>query len=386
MVYVRRPANFVIATIKKVVVLTFFFTFLSSTYLSYFCLAQEAAKSQPPGTPPGQRSDEAFATPPSLSSFLNQTVIFIYEDKTPQNANSLVPGRVLGTAFLVGIPPPGRKDVTIPFVVTAKHVIADQTIILGRYTHKYGTEPVFVPYNLEELRKNGDLWEYVNDEGVDIVVFRTLVYDNVKFQPFPIDLISSKDTFTQEHIDVSDRVMIPCLMDKFPGIAQNYPIFRDASIALITEEPISFQWKLGSKLIDTKQRIIFINSVLNEGFSGAPVFLWPGLRSMPGGIATIGGKPWLIGIVHGFFPQLRPVIDADREAVILFKRSEEPPDLLGQTKALRKVPVFSQENSATGVLFPSWLLLDILQSGSVNKRVQQLSDEENKRRPQDKKN
>lgn len=392
MLYARKPANVAIATIRKVVVLAFFFSCLSSTCFSCFCLAQEVVENQPSGqesnnacrTLPGL-SSESCVTLPSLTSLLTQSVIFIYEDKTTQNLNSLVPGRVLGTAFLIGIPQPGRSDRSIPFVVTARHVIADETKILGRYTPKSGTNPVFAQYNLEDLRKNGDLWEYDNDEGVDIVVFRSSIYDNVKFQPFPMDLVASKDIFTQAHIDVADRIMIPCLLESFPGIAQNYPIFRDGSIARITEEPISYHWTLGRRQIETQQRIIFINSVLNEGFSGAPVFLWRGIRSTPEGNTAIGEKPWLIGIVHGYFPQLRQVLDADGEEVTLSKPSKEPTDIFGQTKPPRKVAVVSKENSATGVLLPSWRLLEIIQSESVKKRVQQLTDEESKGRPQDKK-
>jgi hypothetical protein len=239
--------------------------------------------------------------------------------------------------------------------------------------------------DLESLRNDGDLWEYPNDEGVDLVAFRTLVYDNTKFLPFPVDLIASKDIFTQEHIEVSDRVMIPCLMQNYPGITQNYPIFRDGSIALITEESIPLKWKMGSRIIDTKQRLIFINSTMNEGFSGAPVLLWPGMK-LTQGRPTFGGKPWLIGVVHGFFPQRREVIDAEDEPVFLKKPSKEPPNFPGQAKPPRNVPVLSQENSATGIIFPSWQLLDILQSDSVKKRVQQITDEENKSGQQDKEN
>jgi hypothetical protein len=155
-------------------------------------------------------------------------------------------------------------------------------------------------------------------------------------------------------------------MQNYHGVTQNYPIFRDGSIALITEEPVQLELKMGSKLINTKQRIIFINSTVNEGFSGAPVFLWPGIRLVSGSF-TMSGKPWLIGIVHVFFPQHRKIIDEDGENLVLIKPSKEPPDIFGKTKSPRNVAVFSQENPATGIIFLSWQLLDILQSDSVEK-------------------
>jgi hypothetical protein len=149
-------------------------------------------------------------------------------------------------------------------------------------------------------------------------------------------------------------------------------IFRDGTIALITEEPVSFTWKLGTRSISTSQRIIFVNSVLNEGFSGAPVFLWPGIRSTPKG-SKIGGKPWLIGIVHGFFPQFRNVIDAEGNDVVIRKQESGP---LGQINPPRELFVYSQENPATGIVFPAWRLLDILQRDDVKKRIQELTDKE----------
>ncbi len=347
---------------------------LSTGLLGLFSFAQERNK---PGT--------TSPLHPSLSILLTQSVIFIYQDKTPQNAAKLVVGRPLGTAFLVGIPMPGWPDRIIPFVVTAKRVVADQPRVLARYTPKSGAVPIYIQYDLDRLRKNGDLWEYPNDEGVDVIVFRTFVYENVNSLFFPLELIASKETFLQQHIGISDRIMIPCLMQDFPGLTQNYPIFRDGSIALVTEEPVPFKLKLGARMIDTKRQLIFVNSVLNEGSSGAPVFLWPGFRLLEGK-GTMGGKPWLIGIVSGYSPVLHQVIDADGEDVIIDKPSSGSSDLAGQIKPPRKVAVLSQESSATGALFPSWYLLDILQSDSLKKRVQQITDEVNKTEPSEKKN
>lgn len=333
--------------------------------------AQESPSPKSVTTGAGEKSEQSTETPPSLSSLLTQTVVFIYEDKTPANSPNPVPGRVLGTAFIIGIPVPGRSEKSFPFIATAKHVVAGESKILVRFTLKSGTEPGFAQYDLQELRSNNDLWES-NDEGVDLIVFRTLVYDAVKFLMFPIELIASKETFTKENINVMDRVAIPCLMEKYPGVSQNYPIFRDGTIALITGEPISFTWVLGTRPIRTSQTLIFINSILNEGFSGAPVLFWPGMRATLQGI-QLGGKPWLIGIVHGFFPQRRTVVDAEGDNVTITKLGS---GVLGQIKPPKQLLVFSQENPGTGIVFPAWRLLDILQSEVAKKRLQQLADEE----------
>ena len=338
--------------------------------------AQDTIKTKQTITTSTRKPEETITSPPSLSSLLTQTVVFIYEDKTPQNSTSSVPGRVLGTAFIVGVPLPEFPELQVPFIVTAKHVLADSTKVMGRFTTASGGEPAFASYDLNALRQSGDLWEYPNDEGVDIVIFRTVFFQGIKMLPIPLNMLASKDTFVQEQIEVADRIVIPCLMGNYPGITKNYPIFRDGSIALINEEPIAFSWNYGSKKINTRQRMIFVNSTLNEGFSGAPAFLWPGIKLTSKG-TVIGGKPILIGIVHGFFPQYRPIIDTEGEPVILKKQS---PGVLGQLNPARDVPVISQENSATGILFPSWQILDILQTDSVKKRVQEIAEEEKKKR------
>jgi hypothetical protein len=333
--------------------------------------AQEYPSPKSITTGASEKSEQSTKTPPSLSSLLTKTVVFIYEDKTPANSQNLIPGQVLGTAFIIGIPMPGRPGESFPFITTARHVVAGQSKILVRFNLKSGSEPGVVQYDLQKLRSNNDLWESV-DEGVDIIVFRTPVFDAVEFLMFPIELIASKEIFAKEKIDVSDRVVIPCLMEKYPGVTQNYPIFRDGTIALITEEPISFTWMFGTRPIKTSQTLVFINSILNEGFSGAPVLFWPGVRSTSQGI-QFGGKPWLIGIVHGFFPQRRTVVDAEGDKVRITKTQ---PPVLGQTIPPKQLLVFSQENPGTGIVFPAWQLLDILQSDVVKKRIQQLADEE----------
>jgi hypothetical protein len=334
--------------------------------LSLECaVAQESPNPKSITTGAGEKSEQTIKTPPPLSSLLTQSVVFIYEDKTPANSPNPIPGRVLGTAFIIGIPVHGNSEKSFPFIATAKHVVAGQSKILVRFTLKSGNEPGFAQYDLQELCSNNDLWES-KDEGVDMIVFRTPAYDLVKVLMFPIDLIASKETFTKENINVSDRVMIPCLMANYPGVSQNYPIFRDGTIALITEEPVSFTWKLDTRPINTLQTLIFVNSIVNEGFSGAPVLLWPGMRSTPQGF-QFGRKPWLIGIVHGFFPQRRTVIDAEGNNVAIIK-----PGVLGQPKELL---IFSQENPGTGIVFPAWQLLDILQSDAAKKRIQKLADE-----------
>jgi hypothetical protein len=354
---------------KKNIIPIFISIFL---LLSFIVSAQGANESQ--SSNPDKKKTDSAPDRLSLSGMLTQSVIFLYEDKTPPNTENLVPGNILGTAFIIGIAVKGVKEQFIPFIVTAKHVIVNQNRVLARYSMKLGGKPAFMQYDLEALRNRNDLWEQPKDEGVDIVVFRSLWSDSAKALMIPVEDIATKEIYLSEYIDNGDRIIIPCLLENYPGITQNYPIFRDGSIALISEEPVEFSWRLGDRVIKTKQMVIFINSTVNEGFSGAPVFLWPGIRSTPKGI-QFGGKPWLLGVVHGFQPLHRPLIDKDRDLVFVPKPSKEPAPLIGIPKPPRYVAVYSQENSAIGIIFPSWQIIEILQSDVVKKRINEISEE-----------
>ena len=87
-------------------------------------------------------------------------------------------GNILGTAFIVGYPVAKEPGMVVPLVVTAKHVVGDLQRVVGRFTTRSGCTPAMVPYDLEILRREGDLWLH-NDDGVDLMVFRTLAMGQV---------------------------------------------------------------------------------------------------------------------------------------------------------------------------------------------------------------
>src|SRR5947209_5344814 len=97
-----------------------------------------------------------------IGSLLASCVIFLFA----QN------GAPIGTAFIVGYPVPNNPASYVPLIVTAKHVIGDQTKIYGRFTSRDGNKPLSVLYDLNSLRRSGDVRTH-SDEGVDIVVFRS---------------------------------------------------------------------------------------------------------------------------------------------------------------------------------------------------------------------
>ena len=256
----------------------------------------------------------------------------------------------IGTALIVGYPVPQSPGTFIPLVVTAKRVIGDRSKIIGRYTTKEGKVPAILVYDLDRLRASGDLWEHP-DPAVDIAIFRTPHPEVAYYEPFPMDAIASKETYAREDIKTSDRVIFPCLLVSFMGGARNYPVARDGSIALIPEEPVPLQYLVGSNMVSTEQEVVFIDATSIPGASGCPVFLWPGPRLVKGETVMGGSRPWLLGVMHGFY-------------------KAAPRELVGsQTKSA--TPGFA-ENSGIAVVFPSWRLLEILQGTQLSQRMEQL--------------
>ena len=143
----------------------------------------------------------------------------------------------IGTAFIIEYPVPGKSGLRVPLVVTAKHVLGDREVVTGRFSTKSGIVPVHVEYPLADFRRQGDVWEHP-DEGVDLVIFKTPHLDETVYVPIPVEAIASRETYAEEDVKATDRVIFPCLLTKFMGTTRNYPVIRDGSIALIPDEPV----------------------------------------------------------------------------------------------------------------------------------------------------
>ncbi len=277
-----------------------------------------------------------------IGTALGAAVIFLFA----QAKGGQVP---IGTAFVIGYPVPDQTNQFIPLVVTAKHVIGDHSKVFGRFSAQEGKVPVTVEYDLASLRQSGDYWEH-SDNGVDIVVFRTPHFKETKYEVVPFDLVASKADFQAAQIQTTDRVVLPGLLVNFMGLTRNYPIIRNGTIAMMSDEPIPMRYTVGTRIVETRQETMLIDSTAVPGQSGSPVFLWPGPR-VAGGAFNIGGtKPFILGVLHGFYPA-------------------QPRDVLSIPAQTRQVYA---ENSSIAIVFPSWRLREIIESEAVKNRLQRL--------------
>jgi hypothetical protein len=276
-----------------------------------------------------------------LVDALGSTVLFLYKE---------LGGSPIGTAFTIGYPVPDAENTFIPLIVTAKHVVGDLPTVVARFSMKNGRTPGHVGYDLRQAQLDGDLWEHP-DDGVDIVVFRTPHLVGTDYQVIPTGLVATLDIFKSEEIGITDRVVIPSLLWNFMGASRNYPVFRRGDIALIPDEKVPLKYSVGAKEITTEQSVIFVDALAIQGASGSPVFLWPGPRLKSGAFTVGGGRPYLIGIVHGFYPSL------PREVLEI------------QTAASR--PYFA-ENSGIAIVFPAYRILEIFDLDPFKERMTSL--------------
>ncbi len=267
-----------------------------------------------------------------------ETVVFLF------SKTSNVP---LATAFIVEYPV--SVDMMMPLVVTAKHVVGKEQKIIARFNRRSNGPPIEVVYDLDDLHRKGDIWEHP-DKGVDLTVFRMSHQEEVKYGSVPQMMIASREIFREEEIKATNRVIFPCLLVNFMGTSRNYPFVRQGSIALIPDEPVPLHYDVGSTRIETSQEVIFLDATAIPGASGSPVFLAPGLRPKGKGM-DLGGGPFLLGVIHGFYPAL------PREA---------------EEMQVTKTGLGFRENTGIAIAFPSWRLLEILELKELRERISEV--------------
>jgi hypothetical protein len=282
-----------------------------------------------------------------MANLLASTVIFLFA----MNGATEVP---IGTAFIVGYPVPGHADQFVPMVVTARHVIGDNEVVLGRFNLRDEASTATITYDIPALKAAGDYWEHW-DDGVDIVVFRTRNFEATSFELFPMELVASKRDFEEQQIQATDRVVYPSLLVNFMGFARNYPITRSGSIALIPDEAVPLQYRVGSRTVQTYQEVILLDGTAVAGHSGSPVFLSPGPRLAGGRFDPDETRPLLLGVLHGFYQTATRSLQS------------VPTSVDAQASGFR-------ENSDVSIAFPSWKLREILESRDVRTRVESLAD------------
>jgi hypothetical protein len=276
------------------------------------------------------------------ASALARSVIFLFAVSGP----TAVP---IGTGFVVGLPVTGDDAAMVPVVVTAKHVLAGQSRVVARFNASDGKTTKEVTFDLSRMRADGDVWEH-SDSGVDLVAFRTLHFQGLDYSPVPLSALASAARLKEDEIKATDGVVFPSLLVNLMGSSRNYPVVRKGQIALIPDAPIPIHYKCGNQDVNTAQEIILLDALAVPGASGSPVFLDTDVRTKSGRIVT-GGVPWLLGVIHGFYPAV-------------------PRELF--TASTTNGAQGFQENTGIAIVFPAWRLRELLEQPAVRVRIESL--------------
>lgn len=247
-----------------------------------------------------------FTGPPAdarmlIADELKSCVVFLFARESKRTHGETKPW---GTGFFVNVHHPTQPWALFPYLVTARHIVDD---LLGRRA--------FIRINrcdgsAEEVEIDHNHWHFHPDKNVDVAV--------LDFDPMPdpevfdyssIDRASfATDEFIRQRgIGPGDEVFVVGLFGYATGERRNMPIVRMGNLAMIPTETIPTDFG------DVEAYLVEARSI--GGVSGSPVFVRESLWVTQKGAgpfvagkgelrpdtmhAVVGGKSWLLGLMHG---------------------------------------------------------------------------------------
>ena len=276
-----------------------------------------------------------------------KAVTFIYlESKGVKNPN--------GTGFFVSVRFQSESDVAVYYLVTAKHVIQNETggffpEIFVRHSLKTG-ELKFLKLDLsdESILTH-------EDSDIDVAVIPIELNETVDFLGLDSGLIPDESLIEKLEVEEGDDIFFAGLFRHYLGEKKNQPIIRYGKIALMPDEKI--EWEEPGK--PKKELDLYLMECPSyDGNSGSPAFV--DLRRIP--ISRLQRikehkELYLMGIVKGNFNEGREIKDLKSEEEIMYWK-----------------------NVGVSALIPSYKLREILFSEKAEQqRVKALADYKNKK-------
>lgn len=202
-----------------------------------------------------------------------------------------------GTGFFTAVKSSRVPNMSIPYFVTARHVLAkvENTDFFIRVNTKDGKATLFkCPAGMK--------WWFHPDEtqSADVAVFPVLlpdhIYKTLDFRTIPLEMMaSSDDVIKEKEIGIGDEVFSIGLFTHHSGNDKNHPIVRMGNISMIPHDQIPTK-SFGN------MEVYLIESRSIGGLSGSPVFV---LKQKHLG----EWKIYLLGLIHGHW-------DIDNDKVI----------------------------------------------------------------------
>ena len=218
-----------------------------------------------------------------------------------------------------------------------------QKIFLRLTRKSGGTEAV--PWTLIGGERSPRIYTH-NDETVDIAVIPCPPgSDKYQYKLIPVNMITTKEVFTQMNIKEGDEVFFTGLFTPFTGSERNYPIVRFGRVAMIPNERIL--WK------DQMSYLYLIECQSFGGNIDSPVYFHFNALREPELIRFDQPRIHLAGVMIGHFLDFSPI------GVGVVDEVEIP---------------FSLENVGIAAVVPAYYLYEILFSEELKKaRVDHMS-------------
>lgn len=240
--------------------------------------------------------------------------------------------RPVGTAFLVEVPM--EDDQSIPYVVTARHVI-DGSRPLGNLSIRFnradghGYTDFWAPHDTWTLHPTTDV-------AVSPLALPLHEFD-VRWLPFEL-LMTDAFVGTSE-LSEGDEVFFSGLFVQHHGTTRSQPVFRFGNIALMPHEPMLAKLDPAPNAAPVAIDAYLVEARSWGGQSGSPAFAYFHLWR-PVNVSTHMDdyRPRLLGLVHGHF------------------NVSENVQLVGEIAARGSVPI----NAGMAIVVPAQKIIDLL--------------------------
>src|SRR5207237_5806813 len=119
---------------------------------------------------------------------------------------------------------------------------------------------------IRQTEVTNHMWEYSDDEGVDVAIVAFDPPDDAEFKAIPISMIADDAIIQEKRIGVADDMIVTALFTKRSGHARNIPVLRAGIISAMPGEPLT---GLGGE----EYQAYLLEMHSTGGLSGSPVFV-----------------------------------------------------------------------------------------------------------------
>lgn len=249
----------------------------------------------------------------------------------------------IGTGFLATRKVDSEGN-AIPMLITNRHVVENQSMIILRFTDRTDGSLKEVPASLIENEK--PLYKTHPDSNVDIAVLQLnagfITENNFDFPAFDIDehAMSSSD-LRSKGVDEGSLVYMLGYPMGLVNVSSKLPICRLGCVARMSEAQIH----------EAKNILVDIQNF--PGNSGSPIITRPEFISIED--TPVFGASTLLGIVHAYIPYREQLVNQQTEEIV---------EIRSENSGLAWVHPVEQIREVVDLITPKFKLVEAAENGN----------------------